>query len=94
MRSINEIRQSMHAQPFQPFSLKLVDGSVCTVEHPDFIAAPPGRRPRHVAFFPVDRNRPGGYETHWIDLELIVSVIVPKEDAQRPAAPSSGDNED
>lgn len=82
----------MHAQPFLPFHLNLVDGSVCTVEHPDFIAVPSGQRPRHVAFFTVDRNRPGGYETHWIDLGLIVSVIIPEESAPSPAGASSEGN--
>jgi hypothetical protein len=91
MRSVDQIRQAMHAQPFRPFSLKLVDGSVCTVEHPDFIAVPPGRRPREFAFFSTDGHRPGGYEAHWIDLGLIISVIVPEEQAPSPTGSSAED---
>ncbi len=86
MRSVGQIRQAMRAQPFRPFALKLVDGLVCTVEHPDFIAVPPGECPRELAFFTEARNRPGGYEAHWIDLGLIVSVIVSVEEAVSPTA--------
>jgi hypothetical protein len=68
MRSADQIRQAMHAQPFRPFSLKLVDGSVCTVQHPDFIAVPPGGRPREIAFFAQSGNGPNGYQAHWIDV--------------------------
>ncbi len=42
---INAIRESMHAQPFQPFRLRLADGRELTVRHREFIAiAPNGRR--------------------------------------------------
>jgi hypothetical protein len=92
MRSVDQIRHAMHAQPFRPFSLKLVDGSVCTVEHPDFIAVPPGERPREIAFFTEARNRPGGYEAHWIDLGLIVSVIVAVEPVESPAGSTAEGN--
>jgi hypothetical protein len=92
MRSVDQIRQAMHAQPFRPFSLQLVDGSLCTVEHPDFIAVPPGGRPREIAFFTEARNRPRSYEAHWIDLGLVVSVIVPVEPAASPAGSSAEDN--
>ena len=81
-------RQAMHRQPFRPFTLHLVDGSTCTVQHPDFIAVPPGNRAREVEFFVAAGNTTDGYETHWIDESLfIVSVIVPPEMA-KPRAES------
>jgi hypothetical protein len=92
MRGVEQIRQAMHRQPFRPFGLRLVDGSVCMVQHPDFIAVPPGNRPREVAFFVQGGNGSDGYETHWIDLGLIVSVIVPGEPAMPPAASQPDDS--
>ena len=47
MALVEQIRQAKNAQPVRPFSLKLVDGSMYTVKHPDYIAVPPG--PRAVA---------------------------------------------
>jgi hypothetical protein len=85
VRGVEQIRQAMHRQPFSPFVLRLVDGSACMVQHPDFIAVPPGNRPREVAFFVEARNRSDGYETHWIDINLIVSVIVPPDEALQSA---------
>ena len=42
---VSAIRETMHAQPFQPFRLRLADGRMMIVRHPDFIAvAPEGRR--------------------------------------------------
>ena len=89
MRGVDQIRQAMHRQPFRPFVLKLVDGSMCTVQHPDFIAIPPGNRAREVAFFAEADDRGDGYETHWIDLNLIVSVILPP-DEERAATVGPG----
>jgi hypothetical protein len=86
MRTADQIRTAMHAQPFRPFLLKLVDGSTCMVQHPDFIAVPPGRHPREVAFFVEAAPGQGdGYETYWIDLGLVLAVIVPGEPAVAPA---------
>ena len=38
----DEIRETMHRVPFEPFSLRLADGREIFVTHPDFIAV--GRR--------------------------------------------------
>jgi hypothetical protein len=35
---INEIREAVHRQPFEPFSIRLVDGRDLPVRHPDFVA--------------------------------------------------------
>lgn len=34
----NAIREALHRQPFQPFSLRLADGRELIVPHPDFVA--------------------------------------------------------
>jgi hypothetical protein len=80
MAHADSIRRAMHSQPFRPFLLKLVDGSVHTVRHPDYIAISPGRRPREITFY-VDKGGESegadDFETHWIDLALVMEVIVP-----------------
>lgn len=35
---IEEIREALHKQPFEPFSFLLADGSERYVPHPDFVA--------------------------------------------------------
>ncbi len=35
---VEEIREALHKQPFDPFSLLLADGSERHVPHPDFVA--------------------------------------------------------
>ena len=90
MSTIDRIRDAMHRQPFRPFDVKLVDGSVHTITHLDFIALPPGRRPQDIAFF-VETPEPGRYETHWINSTLVLDVIVVGE--PEPAMPAGGDAE-
>jgi len=41
---INEIRKTLHAQPFRPFSVRVADGREYHVDHPDFIALDPTGR--------------------------------------------------
>jgi hypothetical protein len=35
---INAIREALHKQPFQPFTLRLADGRALPVPHRDFVA--------------------------------------------------------
>lgn len=35
---VSAIRKALHAQPFQPFRLRLADGREFPVPHPDFVA--------------------------------------------------------
>jgi hypothetical protein len=35
---INAIREELHKQPFQPFTLRLADGRALPVPHQDFVA--------------------------------------------------------
>ena len=82
---IDRIRQAVRNQPFRPFDVRLADGSVHTVTNQEFIAIPPGRRPRDLIFF-VERPD-GRYETHWINALLVLDVAVPGEmEVGAPAA--------
>ena len=90
----DRIREARDAQPFRPFTLKMVDGTVYTVAHHDWLMIPPVRRPREVGYFVITDPGTEEYETHWIDLGLIAEVIVPPGPAASPAeAKTEGDGE-
>lgn len=45
----DDVRRWLNALPFETFNLRLVDGRVFRVEHPDFVWFPPkSQRVRHV----------------------------------------------
>jgi hypothetical protein len=77
MAQVDAIRRALRIQPFRPFSFKLVDGTVYTVKHHDWLIIPPVRRPREVWYFVITDQGAEEYEAHWIDLGLISEVIVP-----------------
>jgi len=74
----------MKAQPFQPFSLRLADGTEYFVKHPDYISMPPARRPREVFYFRFTNGGSEEYQTHRIDLGLVSEVIFPTIAAPGP----------
>lgn len=37
------VREALHKQPFQPFTIQLADGRSLPVPHPDFVAINPRR---------------------------------------------------
>jgi hypothetical protein len=39
--NISGIREALHKQPFESFTIRLADGRALPVPHPDFIAATP-----------------------------------------------------
>jgi len=92
MAMIDSIRQAAGAQPFRPFTLHMVDGTDYVVEHPDFLTIPRVKHPREVYFHTFedgDRNS-DDYTTHWINLNLVQTVIFPNgKESQQPDA--SGD---
>jgi hypothetical protein len=88
---IDQIRGALQAQPFQPFAVKLVDGTAYTVEHHDWISIPPVRRPREITYYAVRQKGDEDYQTHWINLGLILEIIVPAElAAKTPKAEGNG----
>ena len=82
MALIEQIRLAKNAQPFRPFSLKLVDGTTYTVKHPDFLSVPPVPRPREVTFYVQGEDE--DYRSHWIQIGLILEVILPSEAEASP----------
>jgi hypothetical protein len=91
MANVDQIRRAMRTQPFRGFSVRLVDGTVYSIHHPDWLSIPPVRRPREITYYNVVNRDTDEYETHWIDLGLISEVIVPGQVGAAPA-PNDGDS--
>ncbi len=60
------IRQLLHMTPFQPFVIRMADGSTHVVQHPDFVLAASDHP--HVIIEETDGN------VHYLSVLLIVSV--------------------
>jgi hypothetical protein len=88
MAAAETIREAKRAQPFRPFSLRLVDGTIYEVRHPDMISIPPTRRPREVIYYLVENSESEDYQTRFIDMGLVMEVIVPS--SSRPQANAAG----
>ena len=65
--TLNQFTQAVRRQPFQPFSLILVDGRSFTVDHPEFVAI--DQRGREVTFCASDNTQ------HFIDAGLITEIV-------------------
>jgi hypothetical protein len=68
------IRDALTASPFVPFALRLADGRTFQVDHPDFVAIPPGRPRVIVAFTATDD--PEHYRSHFLEVGLIAELVV------------------
>jgi hypothetical protein len=80
MVQAEQIRRALRRQPFRPFRLRMVDGTIYTVPHPDWLSVPPAEiRPREVAYYQKPESVPTdvveSYEVHWLALALISEVI-------------------
>ena len=87
MADVQNIRDALHREPFHPFTIELVGGKSYSVPHPEVMLVPPIPRPRHVMLWEREH-------THWIDVNLILDVIVPNQEAELPGAaegPASSD---
>jgi hypothetical protein len=73
----------MHAQPFRPFTVRLVDGRSYLVNHPDFIAIPTTERRRDLTVH--DDDGP-----HYIDLLLVVEIHPQPPAAQAASSAPDG----
>jgi hypothetical protein len=89
MGTPERIRDLMHGRPFQPFQVKLVDGTVFTIEHPDFVSVPPFRHAREITIYSGEGPGSGDYRTHWINSLLILEVSVLSEPGTVPT-PAEG----
>jgi hypothetical protein len=90
VRNTDIIRAALRRQPFQPFRLEMVSGAIFNVEHPEFIAVPPGKNPRDVALFTGIPLQPDNYEAHWLDVGLIQRVVTSHDVAPAPSAEGNG----
>jgi hypothetical protein len=73
MATNTQIRQMTTAQPFQPFTVKLVGGRVFTIRHPENIAVSPNGRDMAI----LDEEG-----THLLEA-LLVELIEPVPSEQR-----------
>jgi hypothetical protein len=64
-----QLQGAIHATPFQPFIIRMADGQLFSVPHPDFIAHRPGARTA-VIWMPGDSVR-------IIDLLLAATLELP-----------------
>jgi hypothetical protein len=67
MASAAQIREVMHAQPFRPFTIHLVDGRTYSVHHPHFVSVSTSLRNR-------DLTVHDDVSVHLIDLARVVEV--------------------
>ena len=88
MAQLDRIREALARRPFEPFAIKMVDGTTCTVEGPEWLAIPPAIRVREIAFFSLpERGRADEFRTHWLSLGLVSEVILPGV-AAMPSGPA------
>jgi hypothetical protein len=90
LAQLDRIRDALSRKPFQPFMIKMADGTTCTVRGRDWLSIPPVRRVREVAFYSLpEGGADDEFQTHWLNLALIFEVIVPglAELSQEPSDP-------
>ncbi len=79
MAQAEQIRRVLRRQPFRPFQIKMVDGTLYEVPHPDWLFRAPRGAPREAVYYKMPEegtaNQVDGYEVHWLDLNLISEVI-------------------
>ena len=84
--TLQDIRDHLHAEHFQPFTLRLADGRRLDVAHPDFAAIPPGNL-RTVVVYTLDRRM------HTVDLFSVTDLktSAPADpELPSPPAPDNG----
>lgn len=92
MARLDRIRDALHQQPFEPFVIKMTDGTTCVVRGRDWLSIPPARRPGEVAFDSIpDGGAEDEFQTHWPTLALVSEVIVPGIASLRVQSEDSGD---
>jgi len=73
MAHLERVREALHQQPFRAFELRLLDGRLLVVKHPDSVALPPGVRKRDIVVW----DEAG---VHMIDLALIQEITLKVDD--------------
>jgi hypothetical protein len=90
MANADQFREAKKV-PFLPFRFRLVDGTVYSVEHPDWISVPPTPKAREIFYYAL-RDDKLRYDTHRIDLNLVSEVIFPPNDQGATSAPTAEEN--
>ena len=85
MATADTIRSVWQAQPFRPFTLRLVDGTEYEVRGREWISLPPSPRAREVLYYAAIPDYPDHFQHRWIDLSLIAEVILPSSARPGPA---------
>ena len=76
--TIEKLREVLRAQPFKPFDLRLTDGQVIHVPHPEYAAPSPSGRT--VVVF-----EPGETDEYFRVIDLLhVTTLEPRRNGQRP----------
>jgi hypothetical protein len=73
MAQLERVREALHQQPFRAFEIRLLDGRMLTVKHPDFVALPPPPQKRDIIVW----DEAG---VQMIDLALIQEITLKIED--------------
>ena len=71
------IREALHRQPFEPFSIRLADGRSLPVPHPDFVAV----GPRRIVVVAADDS--------WSVVEPLLIVSLDSNGSHSPTPPGS-----
>jgi hypothetical protein len=94
MAQLDRIRDAPARRPFEPFTIKLTDGTMCRVAGPEWLFVPPVRRPREVAFVTLpEGGAEDEFHTHWLNLALVAKVIVPGIAGVPAPSEDNGDQE-
>jgi hypothetical protein len=94
MAQLDRIRDALTRRPFEPFVIKMTDGTLCRVAGPEWLAIPPIRRVREIAFFSLPEGvRADEFHTHWLNLALVAEVIVPGVASIQAPAEDASDQE-
>ncbi len=89
MATAEAIQSIWQAQPFQPFTLRLADGTEYDVRAREWISMPPARHPRELLYYVAMQDDPERFQHRWIDLALIAEVVVPSSAHREPAGNNS-----
>ena len=65
--TIEKVRELQHANPFVPFSVRLADGRLIPVQHPDFGSSSQTGRVLHVFHGPQDAST-------FVDVVLVTAL--------------------
>jgi hypothetical protein len=75
----DRIRELLHAVPFRPFVIRMVDGREFKIDHPEFVFAPPAKTPEVIVMEQQSER------VHFVSTLLISRIETEFEDSQKRA---------